>query len=249
MTPTPTTTRSASIALPSARRTRSTRSRPSNPATVTPQRRSTPCSRCNRPHASPTIGPTARANGVGSISSTVTSRPRPRHVAATSEPMNPAPITTTRGLVSRRERIARQSSRVRSTKIPSSGGVSGNVRGRAPVATTSPSNGSVSPPSSSTARPDTSSPVARRPSCRSSSRSSYGCLRSATCSGSHSPANSSFDSGGRSYGRCDSAPTSTTRSREPSRRNVSAARSPASEAPTMTIVRGVATTRARYSGS
>src|SRR5215218_3188366 len=148
-TPTPTTTTSASIVRPSASRTRSTRSRPSNPATVTPQRRSTPCSRCNRPQASPTIGPTARTSGVGSISSTVTSRPRPRHVAATSEPMNPAPITTMRGRVSRRARMARQSSMVRSTKMPSSAGVSGNVRGCAPVAMTSPSNGSVSPPSTS----------------------------------------------------------------------------------------------------
>ena len=52
-TPTPTTTTSASIAVPSSSRTRSTRSWPSNPATPTPRRRSTPWSRCSSPHTLP----------------------------------------------------------------------------------------------------------------------------------------------------------------------------------------------------
>ena len=45
VTPMPTTTTSAATVAPSASRTRSTRPAPSKPATLTPQRRSTPCSR------------------------------------------------------------------------------------------------------------------------------------------------------------------------------------------------------------
>ena len=45
-------------------------------------------------------------------------------------------------------------------------------------------------------------------------------------------ASSSFESGGRSYGRCGSAPIATMRPSKPSRRSVSAARSPASDVPT-----------------
>ena len=55
-----------------------------------------------------------------------------RQVAATSEPMNPAPTTTTRGPSSSRARRSSASSTVRSTKIPSRAGVSGQrARGRA----------------------------------------------------------------------------------------------------------------------
>ena len=49
-------------------------------------------------------------------------------------------------------------------------------------------------------------------------------------------ASSSFDSGGRSYGRCGSAPIATMRPSKPSRRSVSAARSPASDIPTIATV-------------
>ena len=85
-------------------------------------------------------GPRARARGTGSASRTVTSQPRPRAVAATSEPMNPAPTTTTRGdpVVSAARR-ARLSSSVRRTWTPSRSGWSGSRRTVAPVAMTSPS--------------------------------------------------------------------------------------------------------------
>ena len=46
--------------------------------------------------AAPISSPSARARGTGNASSNVTSRPFIRQVAATSEPMNPAPTTTTR---------------------------------------------------------------------------------------------------------------------------------------------------------
>ena len=85
-------------------------------------------------------GPRARANGTGRASRTVTSQPRPRAVAATSEPMNPAPTTTTRGdPVVSAARSARLSSNVRSMWTPSSSGWSGSRRTVAPVAMTRPS--------------------------------------------------------------------------------------------------------------
>ena len=113
----------------------------------------------------------------------------------------------------------------------------GNVRGAAPVASSAPSNGSDSSPSRVRSRPAASSAVARTPRRSSTSSSSYGVRRNASSWGPHSPASSCFDSGGRSYGRCGSAPTSTIRPSNPSRRSVSVARSPASEAPTTTTVR------------
>ena len=61
-------------------------------------------------------------------------------VAATSEPMNPAPTTTTRGdPVVSAARSARLSSSVRSVWTPSSSGWSGRRRTVAPVAMTRPS--------------------------------------------------------------------------------------------------------------
>ncbi len=48
--------------------------------------------------ASPISGPSTPANGVGRASTTVTRAPMPWQVAATSEPMKPAPMTTTRAL-------------------------------------------------------------------------------------------------------------------------------------------------------
>ena len=112
-TPMPTSTTSASTAVPSPSRTRSTRSSPSIASTCTPVRRSTPWSRCIAAITAPSSGPNPRTIGCGSASSTVTSSPRPRHVAATSAPMNPAPITTTFGPASSRARSASASSSVR----------------------------------------------------------------------------------------------------------------------------------------
>ena len=63
--------------------------------------------------------PNARSRGTSAASSRVTSSPRPRQVAATSAPMNPAPTTTTRpGRRSSSRRRPRQSSSVRSTCTP-----------------------------------------------------------------------------------------------------------------------------------
>ena len=64
----------------------------------------------------------------------VTSRPRPRQVAATSAPMKPAPMTTTFGPCSSRARSAIASSSDRSVKTPSRSGCIGRRRGTEPVA-------------------------------------------------------------------------------------------------------------------
>ena len=79
-------------------------------------------------------------------------------------------------------------------------------------------------PASSPARPGA---TARR-SVSDGSRT-----RSASCS----PASSSFDSGGRVYGRWASSPTTTSSPSNPPVRAACAARSPASDAPTMTTRR------------
>ena len=52
--------------------------------------------------------------------------------------------------------------------------------------------------------------------------------------GTH-PFSTCFESGGRSYGSCTSSPMMVSVPVKPSSRKASAARSPASEAPTMTI--------------
>ena len=52
--------------------------------------------------------------------------------------------------------------------------------------------------------------------------------------GTH-PLSTCLDSGGRSYGSCTSSPMMVSDPVNPSSRNASAARNPASEAPTMTI--------------
>ena len=90
-------------------------------------------------------------SGTGPASIIVTSSPRSRQVAATSAPMNPAPMTATRaGPASSSARSARQSSMVRSTCTPS--GSSGRWRGAAPMASTIPSAATVEPSDSVTDR-------------------------------------------------------------------------------------------------
>ena len=70
---------------------------------------------CTSAHTWPISAPRMGSNGMGAISTIVTSRPADLAVAATSAPMNPAPTTTTRwGEASKSARMARQSSRVRS---------------------------------------------------------------------------------------------------------------------------------------
>ncbi len=218
---------------------------PSSPATATPRRTSTPLSRCRSAARGPISGPSARSNGTGSISTTTTSAPRPLAVAATSEPMNPAPITATRGRLMRSARNARQSSMVRSTCTPArSGGATaaGSRRAAAPVAMTTASASSCSPPSRVTVWVDGSSAVACRPNSHSASRSSA--PRSRARSGSHVPARTCLESGGRSNGRPASALTIRMRPSNPSRRSASAVRSPARDPPT-TVTERWATGRHR----
>ena len=203
-TPMPTTTTSLPTTEPSRRRTPVTwPPLPSMPAICTPQRRSTPLRPCTPATAAPIATPRPRTSGEGAPSSTVTAHPRPRAVAATSRPMKPAPMMVTRAVPSAmRSRRSVESARVRSSTMPSSAGWSGNLRGEAPVAMTRPSKATVEPfeaSSTVTTRASRSSAVARTPSRRSrpSEWKSSG-LRRRIRSGSHSPANTFFDSGGRS---------------------------------------------------
>ena len=235
------------MTAPSLSRTCSTRLSPSIASTATPSRRSIPLRRWSSAQRSPISSPSTRPSGTGSASTSVTSAPRPRAVAATSEPMKPAPTTTRRAPCRSASRIARPSSSVRSVCRPSRSGAAGSVRGRAPVAMMSPSNGTAAPPASSTVRAWRSSPVARSPSRSStSSARSSSTLLSCRRSGSHSPASSCLESGGRSYGACASSPISTIGPAWPSRRRLSTARCPARDAPT-TAMRSRAATAGRSS--
>ena len=182
----PTTTTSASTVEPSASRTRSTRPSPSIASTCTPVRRSTPWSRCMSAITAPSSGPSPRTIGWGNASSTVTSSPRPRHVAATSAPMKPAPITTTRGEPRRarareRERVVERPQHEHAVEV---GLVREPPRRRAgrehhPVERDpAPVRASV------TSRAPTSSALAGEPSRQSTSRSSTPCLRRTMSSGS-----------------------------------------------------------------
>ena len=139
---------------------------------------------------SPSAGPSPRTIGCGSASSTVTSSPRCRHVAATSAPMKPAPITTTGGPRSswraERERVVERAQREHALEVRA--GSAGGARAE-PVAIDSPSN--VDDARRRRARPARSASVERewraRPSRQSRSRSSTPCLRSTMSSGSGSP--------------------------------------------------------------
>ena len=103
----------------------------------------------------------------------VTSSPRPRAVAATSAPMNPAPTTTTRrGVASNSARMARLSASVRKVYTPARCSVPGKVRVRAPVAITTPSAARRSPSLSVTVREAASKATARVPSRHVNRRSS-----------------------------------------------------------------------------
>ncbi|HEU4461580.1 MAG TPA: hypothetical protein VFR75_03190 [Solirubrobacterales bacterium] len=93
---------------------------------------SSSCSSANqRPSRAPTIGP----SGAGSASTTVTSTPSFRAVAATSWPMKPAPTITSRDPGTSSRRSCRRSASVRSswTLAPAR---NGSRRGSPPVAIT-----------------------------------------------------------------------------------------------------------------
>ena len=112
-TPMPTTTKSQSTVSPPARRTRSARPEPSIASTAVPVRRSTPWSRWIAPYTSPTSRPSTRSSGTSSCSISVTSSPFWRAEAATSAPIQPAPITATLLLASIAARSASLSAKVR----------------------------------------------------------------------------------------------------------------------------------------
>ena len=63
-------------------------------ATPTPQRTSTPSARCSRATSAPICSPSTEASGVGCGSTRTTVDAQPRRLAATSQPMKPAPTTT-----------------------------------------------------------------------------------------------------------------------------------------------------------
>ena len=111
-------TTSAASRRPSANCTPVTRSLPVRSATGAPHSSRVPCSVCSRATAAPSCTPSGPARGASAASTTVTSRPNFDAVEATSPPMNPAPITTSRapGRSSRRRAMA--SSTVRSTCTP-----------------------------------------------------------------------------------------------------------------------------------
>ena len=120
---------------------------------MTPHRTSTPWSAWTAAIAAPIAAPSPRINGAGALSSTSTSLPSVRAVAATSRPMNPAPMTTTRRPPSAiRARRSSESSTDRSTTTSGRSSWPGSVRGREPVARIAPSNRTCSPPSSSIRR-------------------------------------------------------------------------------------------------
>ncbi|SHU59030.1 Uncharacterised protein [Mycobacteroides abscessus subsp. abscessus] len=113
--PIPRTTRSVSRRVPSDKVTDWTRSCPSTASTPTPTRTSTPSLRCSRATRSPSCWPIAANSGAGCGSTRTTSTPLARRVAATSQPMKPAPTTTARRAFSASPRSAKLSSAVRST--------------------------------------------------------------------------------------------------------------------------------------
>ena len=202
--PMPTTTTSAGSRRPSASSTTCIREVPVRPATPVPVSSRTPCSACSPAQTPPISGPSGPASGTGRLSTTVTSRPRPRAVEATSAPTKPAPMTTRCAPGTRSARRATASSRVRSTwtpagdAAPSSDSVPGRRRARAPVASTTPSARTSPPSASRTARVAGSRATAVVPSRQSSSSaSSSGPLR-ARASAEAVPARNCLDSGGRS---------------------------------------------------
>ena len=238
-TPIPTTTTSAATMVPSpssdafhalvAFEARRRRRR---------SRRSTPWSRgARRAHRRASVrghAPSARAAPRGRV----TSRPRPRHVAATSAPMNPAPTTTTRGGAQAR-RAARGSRRgcaARGCRRAAASRAGSAAPRRWPARTAV----ELDPlPVRRGGRHGRRRRAPRRagPRRQSTPRSSSGAASAAPSAPAPTPppGPASTAADGR-RGRCGSAPTMTSRPPNPSARSSSAARSPASEAPTTTTV-------------
>ena len=137
--PTPTMTASAWMWLPSPSRTPLARP----PAVVisltcTPNRKSTPCSRCRPAKTRATSAPSTRSSGSSAASRMVTSTPAARAAAAVSRPIQPAPITATRE-AALKVAMSRSlsSTRRRYSTSPASAPGTGGRRGEEPVASSS----------------------------------------------------------------------------------------------------------------
>ena len=91
------------------------------PATPRPVCRFTPLASYKEAQCAPITGPSTLDNGISIASITVTRQPSPAQVEATSAPMNPAPITTTRhdSTAVTAARNATESSSVRRVNSPS----------------------------------------------------------------------------------------------------------------------------------
>jgi hypothetical protein len=150
--------------------------------------------------------------------------------------MKPAPMTSTRrGLAANAACRRAASLLVRSVYTPSSAASAGfgHGRERTPVAISSRSNGISSPFARCTTLFARSKRVAATPSCQSASiarnRGSLVWLAGTQ------PLSTCFERGGRSYGSSGSSPMMVKGPLKSALRNASAPRSPANEAPTMTI--------------
>ncbi len=204
---------------------------------MTPQRRSTPWSRCQPAAISPITPPSAPASGVGARSASVTWNIQlPAHrrdlrsgEAASDDENTPRLVGDERR---KRRRVGAGSDRhdavqprlgfvrPRTVAHARSRSAAGRTRRRAHRrGARRCARGRV--PSAATPRIHSAFPSSRR---RGSRVCSVGAMPVSTC----------FESGGRSYGSPGSSPMSVNAPWKPSPRRLSAARSPASDAPTMT---------------
>ena len=102
--PTPATTTSASSVVPSDRVRRAPPPAGSAATTVVLKTIRTPCAAWWSARKVETVAETLRDMTRSAASTTVTSQPNCRAVAATSMPITPAPMTTNRGAAARRPR-------------------------------------------------------------------------------------------------------------------------------------------------
>src|SRR5499427_9944466 len=209
---------------------------PSSDFTPIPVRRSTPWSRCISAAIAPITPPSELTSGAEPLSTTVTGRPNSRQTEATSDPIKPAPMTRTRpGLAASAFCKPAASALVRIVYTPSRAAslALGHSRARVPVAISRRSYGTCSPLAKRTCLVTRSKPVAAIPSRHSASTCRT--RGSLVWSAGTQPFSTCFERGGRSYGSSGSSPMMVRCPVKPSLRNASAARSPAREAPTMTM--------------
>ena len=133
--PTPATTTSASMTVPSASVIVTPEAVSASPVTPVPQRMSTPLWTCRPAMTAATRAGTPRPISRGPSSTTVTRPPSAAAEAASSSPMNPPPITATRRPGASLARSAAESAWLRSTWTWAP--PKGSRRARAPVASRS----------------------------------------------------------------------------------------------------------------